>query len=107
MQDDFDPEQDTARNAARKKRGKQRAKQDEDDMKWLMNDARGRRIAFRFLSRSGVFRISFTAGDPHSTSFNEGGRNLGLQMMNDINNVVPEQYALMLREAQDEQVQPA
>jgi hypothetical protein len=46
------------------------------DLRWLMGDPRGRRIARRLIERSGIFRLSFT-GDAESTAFREGERNAG------------------------------
>lgn len=99
MQDDLGPEAAAAKRAERDQRSELERLQAEDDLKWLMNDQRGRRIVYTQLARSGVFRISYAAGDPHQTSFNEGGRNVGNLLMRDVLAATPEQYALMLREA--------
>lgn len=71
-----------------------------DDIKWLMNGRRGRRIVWRLLERAGVFRLSYN-GNQADTCFNEGMRNMGLGLMAQINAVCPEQYALMVQEQRE------
>lgn len=105
MQDDLGPQAAEARRSSREERAKQLLHRDEDDLKWIMNDARGRRMIYKQLERAGVFRISYAAGDPHQTSFNEGQRNIGVRLLGELMAVTPEQYALMLREAKDDLLQ--
>lgn len=73
--------------------------QERDDMKWLMGSKRGRRIVWRLLERTGVYRSSFTGNS--ETFFREGQRNVGLMLMAQIHEVCPDQYALMLKEQRD------
>lgn len=92
-------------------RGQERAKEqseertklalqnEQDDFKWLMSSKRGRRIVWRLLERTGVYRSSFTGNS--ETFFREGQRNVGLMLMAQINEFSPDQYALMLKESQD------
>lgn len=67
-----------------------------DDFRWLMQDKRGRRQMWRLISMTGVYRCSFT-GNSH-TFFNEGQRNVGLQLVAKIHEFCPDQYAAMLKE---------
>lgn len=67
-----------------------------EDFKWLMADKRGRRYVWRLLSLTRVFQSSFT-GNSH-TFFNEGTRNVGLKILEDINSLCPERYLQMLQE---------
>lgn len=92
-------------------RGQERAKEQSDelrklsvdqekmDMQWLMGSKRGRRIMWRLLERTGVYRSSFTGNS--ETFFREGQRNVGLMLMAQIHEVCPDQYAVMLKEQQD------
>ena len=92
-------------------RGQERAKEqsdertklalqnEQDDFKWLMSSKRGRRIVWRLLERTGVYRSSFTGNS--ETFFREGQRNVGLMLMAQINEFSPDQYALMLKESHD------
>lgn len=66
------------------------------DFKWLMSDKRGRRFMWRLLDMTGLYRCSFTGNS--TTFFNEGQRNIGLQLMADINEQAPEAYPQMLAE---------
>jgi len=80
-------------------RNKLSADQEKEDMKWLMGSTRGRRIVWRLLERTGVYRSSFTGNS--ETFFREGQRNVGLMLMAQINEFSPDQYALMLKETHD------
>lgn len=72
------------------------AEQTEDsDFKWLMTDQRGRRIMRRLLERTGVFRVSFT-GDAQTTAFREGERNVGLEMIAQVQRHAPDRLASIL-----------
>lgn len=68
-----------------------------DDIKWLMEQKRGRRILWRQLDRCGVFRSVFNT-NAMQMSFNEGNRNEGLTMLNMIVSLAPEKYLEMLKE---------
>jgi hypothetical protein len=70
-----------------------------EDMKWLMGSKRGRRIAWRILERTGMYRSSFTGNS--ETYFREGMRNVGLMLMAQIHEVAPESYSLMMKEQND------
>jgi hypothetical protein len=80
-------------------RNKQANEQEKEDFKWLMGSKRGRRIVWRLLERTGVYRSSFTGNS--ETFFREGQRNVGLMLMAQINESSPDQYALMLKEQND------
>lgn len=67
-----------------------------EDMKWLMGSKRGRRIVWRLLERTGIFRSSFTGNS--ETFFREGMRNVGLALMAQINEACPESYMNMVKE---------
>ncbi len=68
-----------------------------EDLRWLMADKRGRRLMHRLLSKAHIYRTSFT-GDPHSTLFAEGERNVGLVFLNDLTEACPERFNTMLQE---------
>lgn len=67
------------------------------DFKWLMSDKRGRRIVWKLLESTGVFRSSFTGNS--ETFFREGARNVGLMLLADVNAHAPDAYVLMLEES--------
>ena len=70
-----------------------------EDFLWLMGDPRGRRIMWRLLEMTGIYRSSFTGNS--ETFFREGARNVGLQLVAEIHNLCPEQYSLMTQEQRD------
>lgn len=71
-----------------------------DDFKWLMSSKRGRRIVWRLLSATGVYRQSYT-GNGSDTFFREGARSIGLQIVATLHAIDggAESYALMRNEA--------
>lgn len=70
-----------------------------DDVKAVLSTKEGRRVWWKFLDFCGVFRSSFTGNN--STFYNEGQRNVGLKMLGDMNEAMPDAYALMLKEAKE------
>lgn len=90
-------------------RGQERAKSDKDaanklarenegsDIRWLMGNKRGRRIVWRLLDQSGVFRLSFNSNSMQM-AFNEGNRNFGNRTLALINTLCPELYMTMVKE---------
>ena len=71
------------------------------DLKWLMSSKTGRRIMWRLLDLTGPFRISF---DPNAMkmAFNEGNRNLGNQLFNEVMTLCPELYPVMVKEQRND-----
>lgn len=69
---------------------------EKDEMVFLMSSVIGRRFVWRLLDKAGVYRTSFT-GD-NNTFFLEGQRNMGLFLLQLVNEYAVEQYALMLSE---------
>ena len=65
--------------------------------KSLMATPEGRAYFYDLLSYTGVYRTSF---DPSNakTAFNEGIRNVGLRLIDDMNRLAPGSYMLMLTE---------
>jgi hypothetical protein len=94
---------DLSGQAARSRRSEDaralRHKRDLDDVRWLMEQARGRRFVWCQLERAGVYRTSMTGNS--YTYFNEGRRDVGLQLLLDINEACPESFLLMLQEQRD------
>jgi hypothetical protein len=90
-------------------RGQELAKEDVDlrkrmaseteelDLKWLMSSKRGRRIVWRLLEQSGVFRLSFNT-NAMQMAFNEGNRNFGNRTLAQIHVFCPEFYSALVKE---------
>ncbi len=79
-------------------RDRMAAERESADIRWLMESEQGRRIVWRFLNRSGVFRSSFSS-DALAMAFAEGNRNTGLQLMAQVHELCPDMYPEMVREA--------
>ncbi len=74
-----------------------------DDLRRLLADPHGRRVAWRLLGLAGVFRISYLPGlDAATVAFREGERNTGLNLLNDLLAASPGGYAQMIQENQDD-----
>lgn len=72
-----------------------------DDMRAVLKLPAGRRLLWKYLGICGVFRTSFTGNS--YTFFNEGARNVGLQLMTDITEADADSYLTMMKEAQAEE----
>lgn len=70
------------------------------DIRWLMESEQGRRIVWRLLNSTGVFRSSFSS-DALAMAFAEGNRNTGLQLMAQVHELCPDLYPEMVREANE------
>ena len=95
----FDPLDLRGQESAKRKKddlSRLAAEQQDEDINWLMSNKAGRRIAWRLLERTGVFRSSFTGNS--ETFFREGQRNVGLMLLDQIHRVAPDLYATMLKE---------
>lgn len=68
------------------------------DVKWLMSNKRGRRVIWRLLDQSGVFKLSFNT-NAMAMAFAEGNRNYGNRMLSMIHLLCPELYPQMVKEA--------
>ncbi len=97
MTDPNDIEELEARRREEQQRLRVLVLQENDDLKWLMNAKRGRRIMHRLLARAGVFQLSFNT-NAMTMAFNEGRRNEGLALTQKLMAACPEQWALMIKE---------
>lgn len=83
--------------ADRNERSKHERRIEMDDIKWMLSSKQGRRVLWRVMTWTGVFRSSFN----HSGSimaFNEGARYVGLTLLGQINDADPMAYATMTKE---------
>lgn len=69
------------------------------DWKWLMSQARGRRLIWRLLEETGLYRSSFTGNS--ETFFREGERNVGLKIVAILTTHCLEDYSKMMVEQRD------
>lgn len=85
--------------SAQKKKESDKIKRSNEDLLWLLEGARGRRIMREMLEDLGVWRISFNT-DALIMAFNEGSRNAGMKILAQISEVSPESYIKMVKEGQ-------
>jgi hypothetical protein len=78
-------------------------RQELNDIKLQMDTERGRKVMWRLLELSHVFRPTFSQ-DPYLMAFNEGTRNTGLKLFGDIMEIAPKKYMVMALEAQERNV---
>jgi len=71
--------------------------QELNDIKSVMETPAGRRFIWRVMDRAGVFRGCFTGNS--TTFYNEGRRDMGLFVLNDVLETCPKLFS----QAQDEQ----
>lgn len=79
------------------------AESEASDIRWLMESEQGRRIVWRLLNRTGVFRSSFSS-DALAMAFAEGNRNIGLQLLAQVHELCPDLYPEMVREANERDI---
>lgn len=69
-----------------------------NDLRKVLSFPEGRRYIWRLWGLTGVFRSSYTPKDANMTSFREGQRDVGLAMLQDINDASPTALAQMRSE---------
>jgi len=96
--ENYSPSNEAQVNAQRKDADKIRD-QEIADFKKLLDTEWGRRIVWRLLCRAGIYEISYNFDGPRdAVVFNEGRRQVGLLLMDEIHTARPEAYQLMVSE---------
>jgi hypothetical protein len=98
---EYDPLDLQGREAARKETEDAKAHRrriEQEDLRWLMADKRGRRFMHRLFSVGHLYETSVVAGDPYLTHVREGERNVGLRFLSDVMEACPERFNTMLME---------
>ena len=99
-----DPFQTEAADAAQKAqidREAREAKQAVEDIKWLMAHKAGKRIVWRLLDRTGVFRNPFN-NSGSVMAFKAGEQNVGQALLAEIMTHCPDAFMSMLTDANRE-----
>ena len=78
------------------------ARRDLEDVAFVLSTVEGRRCYWGLMRRCGIHRSSFTGNN--TTFFNEGERNIGLQMLSDLEEADPTAYAKCLSEAKEQEL---
>ena len=100
MSKEFDPIDIRAQEKAktdREVRDRLAKENEEADLKWLMGSKRGRRVVWRLLDQTGVFRLSFNT-NAMQMAFAEGNRNFGNRTLAMVHALCPELYPQMVKE---------
>lgn len=95
--DTFDPEAQEAQRQANALKAQHERNLELDDLHKVMSTKQGRRFMWRLLGRCGVMRQSFNT-DALLMSLAEGQRSVGIPLVADLLQCMPEKYALMLEE---------
>jgi len=106
MSKDFDPldiRGQEREKSDRELRARLSRENEEADLKWLMSNKRGRRIVWRLLEQSGVFRLSFDT-NAMKMAFAEGNRNFGNRTLSLIHLHCPELYTTMVKEQTNDRI---
>ena len=67
-----------------------------EDWRLLLSKQWGRRLVWRILDQTGMYRTSFTGNS--TTFFNEGQRNIGLWLVDEVSMADEDQYLLAIKE---------
>ena len=67
-----------------------------EDWRLLLSKQWGRRLVWRILDQTGLYRTSFTGNS--TTFFNEGQRNIGLWLVDEVLSADADQYLSMIKE---------
>lgn len=81
------------------KTSKRKSKRDQelDDLRVILSTHGGRAFIWRLLGKCGVYKISFTGNS--TTFFNEGKRQIGLQLLDEVFEADPNVFTKMQNEA--------
>lgn len=72
-----------------------------DTIRNIMSTPPGRKWIYEMLERCHCYSTSFIAGAPDASAFREGERNIGLQLLADVQTAASETYLAMLKEAKN------
>jgi hypothetical protein len=95
MSKDYDPLSGELSTDLTKEQKNKRAKEIED-LRFVLNDQRGRRVINRLLEKTGVYRNPFTGNS--ETYFRCGEMNIGQFIVAEVQAVSPESYTNLLKE---------
>jgi hypothetical protein len=101
----LDAEKPLVKNAADREQVKEagskkqlQKKQKQADLKFVLETAQGKRFLWGLLKKCGIFETSYDS-NPHTVYFKEGRRNLGLELIAEINDASPEALEAMMTES--------
>lgn len=91
MSDPFDIDATNARDTQRSDASRAERERADNELRFVMGDARGRRFVWGLLASAGIYRSSF-ATDPLVMAHAEGKRDTGLRLLDRLLRVTPGDY---------------
>lgn len=91
MNDPFDLDAANARDTQRTDAQRARQEAADKDLRFVMGDARGRRVLWGLLEEAGIYRSSFSV-DPLAMAHAEGRRDMGLRLLARLMRTTPGEY---------------
>jgi hypothetical protein len=85
MIDFIDEDDDAKKLKESQQEYKIRRRREIDDARWVLSNVKGRRFLWRMWCLCGTFQASYTAKDATQTAFNEGKRDIGIAILQEIN----------------------
>ncbi len=70
-----------------------------DVIRGVMGTPGGRKWMYGLLEMCHCYHTSFMPGQPDTSAFREGERNIGLQLLADVQSAAPDLYLTMIQEA--------
>ena len=90
---------DAAQVAAAEKEAADR----QQDLSYILKEPRGRRwLYYLIYSKCHVDRLSHVPNDTHTSAFHEGGRSIGLSLLEEVRTEQPALFLMMLKENLDD-----
>lgn len=82
-------------NAKLQEQATQRSNQLAADFKEVLGTPAGRRVLWHLMDRAGTFRLSYVSERPHDTAFNDGCRDMGNYLLDEVMKVDVHIFSLM------------
>lgn len=83
----------------------QQAEQREEDLRWLLDHERGRRVLFALIDGAGTFDTSFTGNS--GSFYKDGRKSVGLDLFKEVMALEPERFTQMWQEHQAAEAEAA
>lgn len=96
MSDEYNPLDNDALEQKKKDEERRRLELQANDFRKILGMPEGRRFVWRYLSETGVFHGSFDGTS--RTFFNEGRRDIGLKLLNEVIATRPDAFTQMQQE---------
>lgn len=96
---DYDSRNPISERERMAKDRKRKEAEERADLSWLMSTKRGRGIVWRIIESCGVYETTFNT-NALTMAFSEGKRVYAMSILQDVINMSPDLYSIMLKECQ-------